>query len=168
MNTSELLQQGLELLLHIEDEAGVLTEESVALVDNWLEGTTDKLAGIFYVRQQTRGQISILKEEEARLKSRRQAMEKLVDYLGDNAMFLLKQREAFGEEPKAKTPLYTVWVQASKSVALADGSTIEDVPEKFRVPQPDKLNKAEARQVMTEGMGIHGLELIESESVRWG
>lgn len=33
MNTNELLQQGLDLLLHIEDEAGVLTEESVALVD---------------------------------------------------------------------------------------------------------------------------------------
>lgn len=167
MNTNELLQQGLELLLHIEDEAGVLTEKSVALVDNWLEGTTDKLAGIFYVRQQTRGQIAILKEEQARLEGRRRAMEKLVDYLGDNAMFLLKQREAFGEEAKVKTPHYTVWVQTSKSVALADGSTIEDVPERFRAPQPDRLKKAEARQVMTEGMGIHGLELIESESVRW-
>ncbi len=167
MNTNELLQQGLELLLHIEDEAGVLTEESVVLVDNWLEGTADKLGGIYYVRQQTRAQISLLKEEEARLKSRRQAMERLVDYLGDNAMFLLKQREAFGEEPKVKTSHYTAWVQTSKSVALEEGRTIEDVPEKFRVPQPDKLNKAEAKQVLTSGMGIHGLELIESESVRW-
>ena len=167
MNTNELLQQGLELLLHIEDEAGVLTEKSAALVDNWLEGTTDKLAGIFYVRQQTRGQIAILKEEQARLEGRRRALERLVEYLGDNAMFLLKQREAFGEEPKVKTPHYTVWVQTSKSVALADGMSIEDVPEGFRAPQPDRLKKADARKVMTGGMGIHGLELIESESVRW-
>ena len=78
-------------------------------------------------------------------------------------LFLLKQKESFGEEAKVKSSLFTVWVQSSKSVALREGCTIEQVPERFRVPQEDRQDK----KVMADGTGIHGLEIVESESVRW-
>ena len=165
--TTELLNQGLELLLQLEEVGGELTEEYMALVSTWMEGTGDKLGGIYFVRQQTRGQMEILREEEKRLANRRRGMEKLLDHLNSSALSLLKQREAFGEEPKVKTSTYTAWLQSSKSVALEEGVTIEEVPESYRIPQPDRLDKAAAKKTLASGMGIHGLKVIESESVRW-
>ena len=165
--TTQLLEDGLSLLLQLEEEGGVLSESFVAMLDTYLDGSADKLAGIHYVRLQTKTQVEMLKDEEKRLANRRRAMEKVVEYLNSNAMFLLKQKESFGEEPKVKSNLFTVWVQSSKSVALREGCTIEQVPERFRVPQEDRLDKAEAKQVMADGTGIHGLEIVESESVRW-
>ena len=165
--TMELLEQGLALLLQLEEEGGELTEQFVALLDAYMDGCADKLTGIHYVRLQTKTQVEMLRDEEKRLANRRRAMEKTVEYLNSNALFLLKQKESFGEEAKVKSSLFTVWVQSSKSVALREGCTIEQVPERFRVPQEDRLDKAEAKKVMADGTGIHGLEIVESESVRW-
>ena len=164
---AQLLEDGLALLLQLEEEGGVLTEEFVAVLDAHLDGSADKLSGIHYVRLQTKTQVEMLKDEEKRLANRRKGMENTLKYLNSNALFLLKQKESFGEEAKVKSSLFTVWVQSSKSVALREGCTIEQVPERFRVPQEDRLDKAEAKQVMADGTGIHGLEIVESESVRW-
>ena len=166
--TMELLEQGMGLLLQLEEEGGELTEEFVALLDTYIDGCADKLTGIHYVRLQTKTQVEMLRDEEKRLANRRRALEKAIKQLDGKAMDLLKQNEAFGEEPKRKTSLFTVWLQSYKSVALREGCTIEQVPERFRVPQEDKLDKAEAKKVMADGTGIHGLEVVVSEVLRWG
>ena len=98
--TMELLEQGMGLLLQLEEEGGELTEQFVALLDAYMDGCADKLTGIHYVRLQTKTQVEMLRDEEKRLANRRRAMEKTVEYLNSNALFLLKQKESFGEEAK--------------------------------------------------------------------
>jgi hypothetical protein len=98
----------------------------------------------------------MLRDEEKRLANRRRALEKLSNNRWQRRGFLLKQREASVKSPRERPASSLSGFSPTRALPrLREGCTIEQVPERFRVPQEDKLDKAEAKKVMADGTGIH-------------
>ena len=166
--TADLLTQAAGLLGQLLMDGGALTEESEALIDTWLEGSTDKIGGCRACRLQLQSQIELLRDEERRIASRRKSLERHKVYIEGRALALLQMRADFGEEAKVKTDAYTAWVQTSPAVATdPDTFDLAKVPDAYLTEQAPRLNKTEALKALKTGKEIPGLVLEWREKARF-
>ena len=167
--TTDLLEQGMGLLSHLEcEEGGALTPEFLALMNAHLDGGEEKITSIFYVRLQAKTQQEMLKDEISRLSGRVKAHQRVIDQCNERALLLLKDRENFGEDTHIKNDFVSVWIQHSERADVADGYTIDDVPEDYRTTQPDKLNKAAVKKAAAQGELPPGTTIEKHQTARWG
>ena len=163
--TYDLLVQSSYLLAFIEAEAGVLTPEAETALLDWLAASEDKLHGCLALTRRLDAEASLLKEEEARLKSRRQAMETAEERVKQLATALLLAREELGEEPKVKTSHYTAWLAETQSVTGPED--VSEWPETWRrvKTEPDR---AAALKAAKAGADLPaGFRLESKRGVRW-
>jgi hypothetical protein len=164
-STYELLVDSSRILGSIEAEQGVLTPECELALASWLESSEDKLHSCLALSRRLDSEATLLKEEEARLKARRQAMESAEERVKMYATALLVAREELGEEPKVKTSSYTAWLAETQSVSGPED--VSEWPEMWRrvKTEPDRAAALKAAKAGAELPA--GFRLESKRGVRW-
>lgn len=141
-----------------------LTEEYITLQDMLYDGETDEqvildtMEAIFgeiedkaeaYAKiiKGMKADIDALKTEEDRLAARRASLENRQKMLKNT---LMENMRAIGKT-KIKTALFTISIQKNGGFdpLVIDGD-IEDIPGRFLIPQPPKVNNEAVRKLLTE------------------
>lgn len=64
---------------------------------------------------------------------------------------------------KIKDVQYAITWRKSKAVEITDDKAVPDI---YRIPQPDKIDKAGIRRALKSGVEIPGAELVEKENIQ--
>ena len=104
-----------------------------------------------------------LKAEEARLAAKRKAKENAIKAMKERMTIAMQQTGKLD----IKTPLFSFKVQKNTPSVVMDVNYIEDVPEKYLIPQDPKIDKKLLEADIEAGEDLDGIAHIErSESVR--
>lgn len=103
----------------------------------------------------------VLKEEIDRLQNKRKAnknsADRLKEYLRDSLDTL--------DNPRVKTPLFSIWVQNNPpSLNIFAEDKIDPA---YYIPQPPKLDRRHMIEDLKEGLEVEGAELTQSRGVRF-
>ena len=164
-STYDLLVDSARILGSIEAEQGVLTPECELALATWLETSEDKLHSCLALSRRLDAEATLLKDEENRLKARRQAMESAEERVKLLATALLLAREELGEEPKVKTAYYSAWLAETQSVSGPE--EVSEWPEMWRrvKTEPDRAAALKAAKAGAELPS--GFRLETKRGVRW-
>lgn len=120
----------------------------------------DKVENTAKVVKSLESDVTAIKEEEKRLKERRQVLETKIDSIKN---YLKEQLELAGID-KVKRPTITVSIQKNPpSVKVIDEKLI---PSSFMIQQEPKLDKKAILQNLKEGKTVPGVELIQGRGLR--
>lgn len=163
--TVDLMRAASRILLDIEDNSGLMSDECVDLLNVWIEQSEDKIHACMHLVRRMEAEAELLEAEEKRLRQKRKTCENVAEHVKGLATGLLVAREALGEEPKVKGLGYSAWLAETQSV-----SGPEDVsawPETWRrvKVEPDRaaaLKAAKAGEALPEGFTLE-----TKRGVRW-
>jgi predicted nuclease with TOPRIM domain len=146
--------QLIELADQLDEETFRNTLESIQ------DSIEDKVENTAKVIKSIEADVLAIKEEEKRLKERRQALESRIDNIKD---YLKEQLEKTGID-KVKRPTITVSIQNNPPKAeIVDEKTI---PLTYKIPQPAKLNKKAILEAMKNGEKVPGAVLVQERGLR--
>lgn len=104
--------------------------------------------------------VSAYKEEEERLKTKRQATENKVKWLKT----YLEDNMKLSGKTKFKSGMFNFSIQKNPvSVNITDERII---PEEFLIQQPPKVDKTSLKEVLKNGIEVPGAELKQTEGLR--
>ena len=148
--------------------------EDGTLEDEALEGAFDvakedlalKLEGYCKFIKNLESDIAGLKEEEKRLATRRKTMENTIE----RAKAAMQNAMRIAGEKKMPAGTFTVSLQQNPPRVVLDEQYIENIPEKYLIPQEPTINKKLILEDLKEGFAIPELEgvahLETGESLR--
>ena len=145
-------------------EDGTLDDDALmGAFDVAKEDLADKLEGYCKFIKNLESDIAGLKAEEARIKARRQTMENTVD----RAKEAMKKAMNTAGEKKLPAGSFTVSVQANPPKVVIDEQYLENIPEKYLIPQEPTINKKAMLEDLKAGENLEGLAHMETgESLR--
>lgn len=145
-------------------EDGTLDDDALmGAFDVAKEDLADKLEGYCKFIKNLESDIAGLKAEEARIKARRQTMENTVD----RAKEAMKKAMNTAGEKKLPAGSFTVSVQANPPKVVLDEQYLENIPEKYLIPQEPTINKKAMLEDLKAGENLEGLAHMETgESLR--
>ena len=159
MRLYEITQDIAELEELINNEE--LSEEEITEVKSMIESVlNEKAEQIAYVIKNKESDIKAIKEEEKRLKEKRQSVEKsaerLKSYVLENLLMLDKK--------KIKTSVGDIAIRRSQAVEIStDVNTLDD---KFkRVKTTVEADKKVLKEAIKDGELIDGVEIVENYSL---
>ena len=152
-----------------------LTDQFLALEELALDPDTDPqliedtlaaLDGEIEVKMQNYGKlirnIEVLtekvEEEKKRLDARKKVYENRISSLKKNMKSCM---QAMGKE-KVQTPLFLFYLMQGSESAMIDDESL--VPDKYRTPQPDKIDKAGIRKLLQTGTILPYAHLVKDET----
>lgn len=104
--------------------------------------------------------VSAYKEEEDRLKTKRQATENKVKWLKT----YLEDNMKLTGKTKFKSGMFNFAIQKNPaSVNITDEKII---PEEFLIQQPPKVDKTSLKEILKRGIEVPGAELKQTEGLR--
>jgi siphovirus len=104
--------------------------------------------------------VSAYKEEEDRLKTKRQATENKVKWLKT----YLEDNMKLTGKTKFKSGMFNFLIQKNPaSVNITDEKII---PEEFLIQQPPKVDKTSIKEILKKGIEVPGAELKQTEGLR--
>lgn len=104
--------------------------------------------------------VSAYKEEEDRLKTKRQATENKVKWLKT----YLEDNMKLTGKTKFKSGMFNFVIQKNPaSVNITDEKII---PEEFLIQQPPKVDKTSIKEILKKGIEVPGAELKQTEGLR--
>lgn len=104
--------------------------------------------------------VSAYKEEEDRLKTKRQATENKVKWLKT----YLEDNMKLTGKTKFKSGMFNFLIQKNPaSVNITDEKII---PEEFLIPQSPKVDKTSIKEILKRGIEVPGAELKQTEGLR--
>lgn len=163
----ELTQEFQTLWQLMED--GTLDDEMLAgAFDVAAEDLAIKLEGYCKFIKNLESDIAGLKEEEKRLATRRKTMENTVD----RAKEAMKKAMETAGEKKIQCGTFTTSIQANPPRVVLDEQYIENIPEKYLIPQEPQVNKKLMLEVLKENyespelQGVAHLETGASLRIR--
>lgn len=119
------------------EESGEIDEEAISgALDVAKEDLAAKLEDYCKVIKNFEALISGLKDEEARLKAKRQVYENTIDRMKSAMQYAL----SVAEENKMACGTFTCSVQNNPVSCILDAS-IADIPSKYLIPQEPKVDK---------------------------
>ena len=161
----ELSEEFLTLWTLMED--GTLDDEALAdAFDVAVGDLSAKLEGYCKFIKNLESDIAGLKEEEKRLNTRRKTMENTIE----RAKAAMQNAMRIAGEKKMPAGTFTVSLQQNPPKVVLDEPYIENIPEKYLVPQEPTINKKLILEDLKEGFAIPELEgvahLETGESLR--
>jgi predicted nuclease with TOPRIM domain len=146
--------QLIELADQLDEETFRNTLESIQ------DSIEDKVENTAKVIKSIEADVLAIKEEEKRLKERRQALEKKIDNIKD---YLKEQLEKAGID-KVKRATFTVSIQNNPPKAeIVDEKSL---PLEFMIPQPAKVDKRAILEKLKSGEHVPGAALVQEKGVR--
>lgn len=116
----------------------------------------EKLRNIAFVALNAKSDAEAYKEQERRFKAKRTAAEKTLAWAKETLA-----RELGGQ--KMKEAEFSVSFRKSETVEVADEAA---VPDEFRIPQPDKIDKAALKAALKNGAVIAGAQIVERQNIQ--
>lgn len=161
----ELSEEFLTLWTLMED--GTLDDEALAdAFDVAVGDLSAKLEGYCKFIKNLESDIAGLKEEEKRLATRRKTMENTIE----RAKAAMQNAMRIAGEKKMPAGTFTVSLQQNPPKVVLDEPYIENIPEKYLIPQEPTINKKLILEDLKEGFVIPELEgvahLETGESLR--
>jgi predicted nuclease with TOPRIM domain len=146
--------QLVEMADQLDEETFRNTLESIQ------DSIEDKVENTAKVIKSIEADVLAIKEEEKRLKERRQALESRIDNIKD---YLKEQLEKAGID-KVKRPTFTVSIQNNPPKAeIVDEKSL---PLEFMIPQPAKVDKRAILEKLKSGEHVPGAALVQERGVR--
>jgi len=149
--------------------SGELTEEQQTMLDDALANLKEdieyKLEGYCKVRANFKADIEMLKAEEKRLADRRKALENRVKGMEEAMKYAILAVKP--DEPKVKTPLFSIAVQNNPESVVMDEQYIENIPEQYLKFKEPEIDRAKLKADIQAGKDLEGIAHLErSQSVR--
>ena len=144
-------------LSEIEDMENDAVKDTLESIQLEIEDKTENIAKLI---KNITSDSKAIKEEEDRLKARRQSLDNKATYL---KQYLHEQLE-FAGLTKIKRPTVTVSIQANPpSLKVLDPTLI---PSHYMIPVEPTIDKKAMLSVLKEGKDIPGVEIFQGRSVR--
>ena len=161
MKLYELTEQYQSFLDYISSDEIEIDEQTILDTLESIEGAIDdKVSNLSLVIKALKGEYDVVKRERNRLQSKESALTKKIDSLKE---YMLSNMEKVGRQ-KIKTPLSTVWIQESRlAVKEVDEETID---KKYKIPQPDSINRDLILKDTNKGIVVKGVEIGRSRFIR--
>lgn len=155
MTLYEMTAAGRALLEMLE--AGEIDEQTFA---DTLEsiGADEKVDTYCEIIAQRKADAEVLRGEIERLTAKKKAAENDID----------RMRRALAEfmlgtgQQKLKTQLFSCSISSRASVNITDESII---PTEYKIPQPDKIDKAGILKMLKSGETVSGAEIVFNDSL---
>lgn len=129
-------------------------------LDSIEDAIENKAENIAKLVRNLESDVSAYKEEEDRLKTKRQAMENKVKWLKT----YLEDNMKLTGKTKFKSGMFNFSIQKNPiSVNITDERII---PEEFLIQQPPKVDKTSLKEVLKNGIEVPGAELKQTEGLR--
>lgn len=163
--TYDLMRGAARVQMEIEENSGLLSEETAAFLTTWIEQSEDKILACMHLVRRMEAEAELLEAEEKRLRQKRKTCENVAEHVKGLATGLLVAREALGEEPKVKGLGYSAWLAETQSIAGPED--VSQWPETWRRTkvEPDRaaaLKAAKAGEALPEGFTLE-----TRRGVRW-
>ena len=156
----ELTDDFLKLLTLAEDE-----NEDIEVILSTIEGVDYeielKAEGYAKVIKELEARAEAIKKEEDRLSNRRKSIEGNIARM---KQALQQSMEATGKT-KFKTELFSFNVQNNQPSLVLD-KPLEDIPDKFLIPQEPKVDNAAIKELLKKGEAFDFAHLITTQSLR--
>ena len=151
MNLFEINQKILDC---IDMETGeiIAPEKLEALQMNKRE----KLRNIAFVALNAAADAKAYEEQEKKFAARKRSAKATVEWARETLA-----RELAGQ--KMKEPEFSISYRKSEAVEVADEAA---VPDEFRIPQPDKIDKTALKAALKNGAVIAGAQIVERQNIQ--
>lgn len=164
MTGHDLLKQAGALVALLEAPEGADADALSSELAAWIDGTDDKLTAYWAVVRRMDAEGDQLRALEQTLAKRRRYLEAQAERVKGMASELLQAREALGEEPKVKAPLFSAWLAETVSVSISVEP--QALPVEYQRVSID-ADKAALKAACQSGARIEGVELVSKRGVRW-
>ena len=156
MTLYEMTAQASELYELLQNEE---IDEQVFLDTLEAIGTEEKIEAYCKVIKELQGDFDKYKAESDRLTARMKTAKNGIDRMKESLLLFLR---VSGQE-KVKAGTFAVSIGTSKQTNILDEALI---PNEFKTPQPDKIDKAAIKKAIESGLTVAGAEIIINEGVR--
>ena len=164
MTGHDLLKQAGALVALLEAPEGADADALSSELAAWIDGTEDKLTAYWAVVKRMGAEGDQLRALEQTLAKRRRYLEAQAERVKGMASELLVAREALGEEPKVKAPLFSAWLAETVSVSISVEP--QALPVEYQRVSIE-ADKAALKAACQSGARIEGVELVSKRGVRW-
>ena len=132
-------------------------KDTLDSIEDAIENKAENIAKLI---RNLESDVSAYKEEEDRLKTKRQATENKVKWLKT----YLEDNMKLTGKTKFKSGRINFSIQKNPvSVNITDEKII---PEEFLIPQPPKVDKTSLKEILKRGIEVPGAELKQTEGLR--
>ena len=164
MTGHDLLKQAGALVALLEAPEGADADALSSELAAWIDGTEDKLTAYWAVVRRMDAEGDQLRALEQTLAKRRRYLEAQAERVKGMASELLVAREALGEEPKVKAPLFSAWLAETVSVSISVEP--QALPTEYQRVSID-ADKTALKAACQAGAQIDGVDLVTRRGVRW-
>lgn len=116
----------------------------------------EKLRNIAFVALNAAADAKAYEEQEKKFAARKKAAKSTVEWAKATLA-----RELAGQ--KMKEPEFAISYRKSEAVEVADEAA---VPDEFRIPQPDKIDRAALKAALKNGAVIAGAQIVERQNIQ--
>lgn len=132
-------------------------KDTLDSIEDAIENKAENIAKLI---RNLESDVSAYKEEEDRLKTKRQATENKVKWLKT----YLEDNMKMTGKTKFKSGMFNFSIQKNPaSVNITDEKII---PGEFLIPQPPKVDKTSLKEILKRGIEVPGAELKQTEGLR--
>ena len=132
-------------------------KDTLDSIEDAIENKAENIAKLI---RNLESDVAAYKEEEDRLKTKRQATENKVKWLKT----YLEDNMKLTGKTKFKSGMFNFSIQKNPaSVNITDEKAI---PEEFLIPQPPKVDKTSLKEILKRGIEVPGAELKQTEGLR--
>lgn len=132
-------------------------QDTLDSIEDAIENKAENIAKLI---RNLESDVSAYKEEEERLKTKRQAAENKVKWLKT----YLEDNMKLTGKTKFKSGMFNFSIQKNPaSVNITDEKII---PGEFLIPQPPKVDKTSLKEILKRGIEVPGAELKQTEGLR--
>lgn len=132
-------------------------QDTLDSIEDAIENKAENIAKLI---RNLESDVAAYKEEEDRLKTKRQATENKVKWLKT----YLEDNMKLTGKTKFKSGMFNFSIQKNpSSVNITDEKAI---PEEFLIQQPPKVDKTSLKEILKRGIEVPGAELKQTEGLR--
>ena len=149
-----LFEINQEILSCIDLETGeIIAPEKL---ENLQIDKREKLRNIAFVALNAAADVKAYEEQEKKFLVRKKAAKATVAWAKETLA-----RELAGQ--KMKEAEFSISYRKSEAVEVADEAA---VPDEFRIPQPDKIDRAALKAALKNGAVIAGAQIVERQNIQ--
>ena len=132
-------------------------KDTLDSIEDAIENKAENIAKLI---RNLESDVSAYKEEEDRLKTKRQATENKVKWLKT----YLEDNMKMTGKTKFKSGMFNFSIQKNPSSVNITNEKI--IPGEFLIPQPPKVDKPSLKEILKRGIEVPGAELKQTEGLR--
>ena len=151
------LKQGFILLANMIEDETVSDEDILDAWNNQTDDLKEKFENCCKYIKNVESDIAGLKEEEARLKAKRKALENSIERFKG----LMHETMNAAGEKKLPCGTFTVSLQKNPESVVMDESHIENIPEEYLKFKEPEIDRAKIKEHLKAGVDLEGIAHLE-------